>query len=74
MAELWNTAEVAAWWGINIKSVPSTMHRLGVPVDSREPGRTGLNLYRVDAVRVARTQARGQGYRSDLHTEGAEHG
>jgi hypothetical protein len=70
VTDLWTTTEVAQWWGIAPKSVPSTMCRLGVFAHNREPGRRGQNRYAVDEVRRAKQNMVGRGYRSDLHTEG----
>lgn len=54
MAELWSTERVRQELGAKtIRSAGRTIVRLGLTPVSREPGRSGMNLYDADAVRAA---------------------
>lgn len=66
LPEIMTRDEVAAYWPVAPSAVSSTMSRHGVPVDSREAGRTGQSRYRADLVVAAKQAAPGQGRRTDL--------
>jgi hypothetical protein len=52
--ELVSTEEVRVMLGAaTIRSASRTLHRLGVQPVSREPGRSGMNLYEAEAIRRA---------------------
>lgn len=54
MAELWNTERIRQELGASsIRSAGRIILRLGLVPVSREPGRSGMNLYDADAVRAA---------------------
>jgi hypothetical protein len=47
-----NTEEVRVMLGAaTIRSVSRTLHRWGIEPVSREPGRSGMNLYDADVIR-----------------------
>lgn len=46
MPELWSTEQIRVYLGAKtIRSASRTLHRLGITPVSREPGRSGMNLY-----------------------------
>lgn len=58
--ELWNTERVRQELGASsIRSAATIILRLGLVPVSREPGRSGMNLYEADAVRAALAGRRG---------------
>lgn len=59
-----NTEEVREMLGAaTIRSVSRTLHRLGVEPVSREPGRSGMNLYDAGEIRAAIAARPGRGRR-----------
>jgi hypothetical protein len=54
VSELWNTERIRQELGASsIRSAMRIILRLGLVPVSREPGRSGMNLYDADAVRTA---------------------
>ena len=65
--ELWTTSQVAEYIGAaSVRSATGTLHRWGVHPVSREPGRSGQNLYRAAQVKAAKAARPGRGARIDL--------
>ena len=59
-----NTEEVRVMRGAaTIRSVSRTLHRWGIEPVSREPGRSGMNLYDADVIRYAMDRRPGRGKR-----------
>jgi hypothetical protein len=62
VAELWNTERVREELGASsIRSASRIILRLGVEPVSREPGRSGMNLYEADQIRSAIAGRPGRG-------------
>lgn len=67
--ELWTIDEVAEHLGLTRAGARSTMRNWGVAAVSRQPGRSGLSLYRADDIRTAETNRPGRGARTDLRKD-----
>jgi hypothetical protein len=62
VTDLWNTERVREELGAGtIRSASRTLHRLGINPVSREPGRSGQNLYDAAEVAAAIAARPGQG-------------
>jgi hypothetical protein len=71
--EMWNTERVRQELGAKtIRSASTIILRLGLEPVSREPGRSGMNLYDAEAVRVAIAERRGAAG-ADLGQTSVEH-
>lgn len=67
MTELLTTEQVRVFLGAaSIRSASRTLHRLGINPVSREPGRSGMNLYDADEVRTKAAARPRAGARTDL--------
>jgi hypothetical protein len=64
VTELWNTERVRQELGASsIRSASRIILRLGVEPQSREPGRSGMNLYDAGEIRAALARRPGRGKR-----------
>lgn len=67
MSELWTTTEVAEHIGAStVKSASRSLGRWGIKPVSRQPGRSGENLWDAEQVRQAKAARPGRGARTDL--------